>query len=177
MKIELSSIDATTAEWWYENRQDSETKKFNPLAASTIDSLRERLSKTSSNLLDYESVDAFFWLIKVEDEKVGHLTMQNLNRMMQTAEIGYGVSLQLRGRQIGTRAVELLAKNIFTHTPLRKLIAFVHEDNRASRKLLEKVGFQQEGLLREHYLVNGKATNEVIYGLLRQEFIEKQNFK
>jgi len=37
----------------------------------------------------------------------------------------------------------------------------------ASRKILDRVGFQNEGLLREHYIVNGSVANEVIYGLLR----------
>jgi len=46
----------------------------------------------------------------------------------------------------------------------------VHEENRASRRVLEKSGFVQEGLLREHYLINGQPVNEVLYGLLRQEW-------
>jgi ribosomal-protein-alanine N-acetyltransferase len=46
----------------------------------------------------------------------------------------------------------------------------VHEENLPSRKLLENVGFHQEGILREHYLVNGKPANEIIFGLLRRDF-------
>ena len=88
---------------------------------------------------------------------------------MGTAEIGYGVSASARGQGIGVQAVRVISKRIFAQTPLRKLIAFVHEDNAPSRKLLERVGFQGEGLLREHYLVNGIPSNEVIYGLLRDE--------
>jgi RimJ/RimL family protein N-acetyltransferase len=54
-------------------------------------------------------------------------------------------------------------------TPLRKLIAYVHEGNTPSRRVLEKTGFQAEGLLREHYLIDGMPVNEVIYGLLRKD--------
>ncbi len=49
-------------------------------------------------------------------------------------------------------------------------MAYVAEDNIPSRKLLEKVGFQQEGICREHYIINGKPTNEILYGILRSEY-------
>ena len=86
---------------------------------------------------------------------------------MLTAEIGYLVAPQARGKGLATYGVRTLADLCFQKTPLRKLIAFVHEDNEPSRRVLEKLGFKAEGLLREHYLVAGKPANEVIYGLLR----------
>jgi ribosomal-protein-alanine N-acetyltransferase len=171
MNIILAPAETGTATWWYSDRQDPETQKYNPLAPSSIDSLKERLSRASSSLTDFNQADSFFWVAKSDSEVVGHVTMQNINRMMLTAEIGYGVSRHARGRGVGTFEVRLLVRSAFEQTPLRKLIAFVHEDNQPSRRLLEKVGFHQEGLLREHYLVNGLPTNEVIYGLLKGEVI------
>lgn len=102
---------------------------------------------------------------------LGHVTLQNINRLMRTVEIGYGVSAQSRGRGIATSAVRMVCRNVFESTDMRKLIAFVHEGNLASRKVLDRVGFNQEGLLREHYLVNGEPVNEVIYGLLRSDLV------
>jgi ribosomal-protein-alanine N-acetyltransferase len=171
MTIELLPPDPSVAEWWYRDRQDPDAIQYNPLAPATVESLRERLAKSSSDLANLDKADAFFWVAKRGDEIVGHVTMQNINRSMLTAEIGYGVSRQVRGQGIGTLEVRLLAQNVFSQTRLRKLIAFVHEDNLASRKLLENVGFREEGLLREHYLVNGKPANEVIYGLLKSDLV------
>jgi ribosomal-protein-alanine N-acetyltransferase len=170
MNLRLTPADPNLAEWWHEARQEPETVKFNPLAPSTVETLRERLSKACSDLSRFDSADSFFWAIRVDEKLVGHLTMQNINRMMLTAEIGYGILPQVRGRGIASLAIRTLAGNVFSQTPLRKLVAFVHEGNLPSRRAVEKVGFKLEGLLREHYLVNGKAANEVIYGLLRSEF-------
>jgi ribosomal-protein-alanine N-acetyltransferase len=64
-----------------------------------------------------------------------------------------------------------MTEDAFRQTPLRKLIAYVHEENTASTRVLEKAGYTREGLLREHYLVNGLPANEIIYGILRQEVI------
>lgn len=171
MIIDLMSVTTELAEWWNRMRQDSETVRYNPLAPSTIESLRERLTHASSNLEDYETADSYFWAVRFCNDLVGHVTLQNINRMMLTAEIGYGISSLARGKGIGTEAVQQVARNVFEFTPIRKLIAFVHEDNAASKKLLEKVGFRQEGLLREHFIVNGKTANEVIYGLLKRDFL------
>jgi ribosomal-protein-alanine N-acetyltransferase len=48
----------------------------------------------------------------------------------------------------------------------------VHEENQASRRVLEKLGFQEEGLLREHYIINGTPVNEVLYALLKHEWAD-----
>ena len=53
---------------------------------------------------------------------------------------------------------------------LRKLPAYVHDKNLASCKVLQKLGFTQEGLLREHYLINGVPENELLFGLLKREW-------
>jgi catechol 2,3-dioxygenase-like lactoylglutathione lyase family enzyme len=60
---------------------------------------------------------------------------------------------------------------------LRRLVAYVAEGNIASRRILEKVGFIQEGICREHYLINGIPTNEVLYGLLRSDWENRADVK
>lgn len=169
-EITFSPADPKLAEWWFNDRQESETVRFNPLSPSTIETLQERLSKASSDLTLFETSESYFWFVKKAEEIVGHVTMQNINRMMLTAEIGYGISPQFRGRGFAGFAIRKLASDVFSKTPIRKLIAFVHEENISSRKALENAGFHLEGVLREHYLVNGLPTNEIIYGLLRSEF-------
>jgi len=172
--ITLVPANPGLAEYWQENREDPETRRYNPLMPSTVESLRERLSQASSDLAEYERANSYFWAIQAEGEVVGHVTLQNINRTMLTAEIGYGVSQAARGQGVGTQGVGLVAHNVFSQTLLRKLIAFVHEENLPSRKLLERLGFRQEGLLREHYLVNGIPANEAIYGLLKSDL--RQSF-
>jgi hypothetical protein len=86
---------------------------------------------------------------------------------MLFAEIGYAVAAEERGRGYATAAVRTVTELMFRQTPLRKLIAFVHEGNHASRRVLEKAGYRQEGFLREHYVVNGKPANELLFGILR----------
>jgi ribosomal-protein-alanine N-acetyltransferase len=174
MALTLSPADPSLAEWWYEDRQDAAMRQFNPLAPATVESLRERLARASSDFAEFEHATSFFWAVKSGDKLVGHVTLHDINRTMLTAEIGYGVSHHARGRGLATESVRWLASSAFAHTPLRKLIAFVHEGNAASRRVLQRAGFRQEGLLREHFLVNGAPANQAIYGLLRGDLGERQ---
>lgn len=88
---------------------------------------------------------------------------------MLTAELGYGIGTAFRGRGLATQAVKQFVTNAFAQTPLRKITALVHEQNLASQRVLEKVGFIREGLLREHFLINGEPVNEILYGLLSSD--------
>jgi ribosomal-protein-alanine N-acetyltransferase len=144
-------------------------KKYNPLAQSTVDELRTRLEKSSSNFADFERAESFFWFIQSDGEFVGNINCQNLNKQMLTAEVGYNVIFSARSKGIASSSLRTLTQKLFAETPLRKLIAYVHEENLPSIKVLEKVGYKKEGLLREHYLVNGKPANEIIFGILKKE--------
>src|SRR5262249_35480933 len=88
--------------------------------------------------------------------------------LMKYAEIGYGVAESRQGRGIATAAVRMLVQKCFYESTLRKLLAYVHDKNLASCRVLRKVGFRQEGVLREHYIINDTAENEILFGLLKQ---------
>ena len=167
--MKLVSPDPEYAEAFASWRRDADTIRYNPLAASSTEALRERLAKAGSDLTQLERSESFMWFIELDGNIVGQVNLQSINRMMLTAEVGYMMDPKMRSRGLATEGLKSLVQDVFAKTNLRKLIAYVHEENLASRRVLNKVGFREEGLLREHYLINGKPANEVIYGLLRGE--------
>lgn len=66
-----------------------------------------------------------------------------------------------------TEAMETILKYGFDEMNLHRIEGYVAEYNTASIKLLEKFDFQKEGVMREHYFVDGKAENSVVYALLK----------
>ena len=158
------------AELWFQWRSQAEMLRYNPVAVKTLEDLRARLSKAGHDLSDLNSAEEFVFFIRHDNTLVGTVTLKNINHMMMYAEIGYGIDANYQGRGLGTGAVRLLVNKIFSETKLRRLMAFVAEENIASRKLMEKVGFLKEGVCREHYIINGQPVNEVLYGLLRSEW-------
>jgi len=175
MNIKLLPPDPTLAETLYRWRQDPVAAAFNPFENLSVETLRNMLSTASGDFKDYEKVNSLFWFLGNEEQIIGHFNLKSINKMMFTAEIGYGIGPNHRSRGLATAAMRMATKQIFEHTPLRKLCAGVHQENLASQRVLEKSGYIREGILREHYLVSGKPANEVIYGLLRGEIIESES--
>jgi [ribosomal protein S5]-alanine N-acetyltransferase len=53
---------------------------------------------------------------------------------------------------------------------LHRVQAFIHADNIASRKLVEKLGFRSEGLLRSNLRVDGAWRDEMLFALLETDW-------
>ncbi|XP_015871821.1 uncharacterized protein LOC107408904 [Ziziphus jujuba] len=88
------------------------------------------------------------------------------------AEIGYGLALDYWGKGITTRAAKIALSEGFKQFPdLVRIQAHVEVDNKASQRVLEKLGFQREGLLRKFTYNKGAIRDLFMYSLLSTEFI------
>ena len=83
------------------------------------------------------------------------------------AEVGYWLAKPFWGRGIMTSVVQRLCQHGFEEFGLVKITAQVFTHNPASARVLEKCGFQQEGLLRKHFLKDGKLIDARLFALLR----------
>ena len=167
--VQLIPSSPEYAELWLQWRSEPNTVRFNPIAQTPLHELRERMRKMGTDLTDLKSAEEFQFFMRHDDELVGTVTLKGVSHMMAYAEIAYEVAQAHQGRGIGSAGVKAFVEKVFAETSLRRLFAYVAEDNAASRRVLQKAGFVQEGILRDHYIINGKATNEVVYGLLRAD--------
>jgi ribosomal-protein-alanine N-acetyltransferase len=46
----------------------------------------------------------------------------------------------------------------------------ISHDNKRSQMLLRRLGFKREGVLRDHYFVEGRFSDDVIFSLLKEEW-------
>lgn len=83
-----------------------------------------------------------------------------------TAGIGYWMLARARGRGCATAAAGLLTRWAIAEAGLRRIEGLVEPDNIASIRVLERCGFQREGLLRD-FLAPG--TDAYVYSLLRSD--------
>ncbi|GAB2289708.1 hypothetical protein Dimus_024017 [Dionaea muscipula] len=82
-------------------------------------------------------------------------------------EIGYVLAADYWGKGIATRAVNLVASSIFIEWPhLERLQGLVDVENTASQRVLEKAGFQREGVLRKYLMQKGQIRDMVMFSLL-----------
>ena len=68
-----------------------------------------------------------------------------------------------------TRALKLLMPFVFRTLGLHRIEAACLIGNDASRKLLQRAGFRQEGLARRYLLINGEWADHLLFALLKEE--------
>lgn len=168
--MEFVQADPKYAEVYYSWRNDPVSVSLNPFLNLSLEGVKEQLAKDRCSFDRMEGGRTYRWFALVDETPVGQVSVQDTNLMMQTLEIGYQVAPDYRGRGIGTRMVRKLIDEIFVHSNIRKVGALINEKNAPSRRIVEKLGFQQEGFLREHYLIGGKPVNEIYYAVLRREW-------
>jgi RimJ/RimL family protein N-acetyltransferase len=84
-------------------------------------------------------------------------------------EIGIALLPEARGHEYGTQGLRLLARYLFAHTTAHRLGATIEVGNVAPRRAVERLGFTQEGVLREAGWRDGAWRDQVIYSLLRTD--------
>jgi RimJ/RimL family protein N-acetyltransferase len=101
---------------------------------------------------------------------IGTASLFRIERDHRRAELGFAIGSAWWGRGFGGATVSLLIEHAFGSLRLSRLEADVDPRNAASLRLLERFGFQREGLLRERYHVAGEVQDSVILGLLGREW-------
>lgn len=119
-----------------------------------------------------DSGEIFPWAIADagSDRLIGALTLFSLHVEQRRAEVGYSLSPHYQGRGVAAEALRLALGFAFASLGLRRIEADIDPRNLPSCRLVERLGFQREGLLRKRWKVNGEDCDTALYGLLREEF-------
>lgn len=84
----------------------------------------------------------------------------------KSAELGYWLGEEYWGNGIMSRAVEQLCDYVFENYDIARIFAEPFATNVGSRRVLEKAGFELEGILKKSVFKNGKFVDGCIYALL-----------
>jgi ribosomal-protein-alanine N-acetyltransferase len=86
------------------------------------------------------------------------------------AELGYCLRRDEWGRGLATEAARLLLQLAFDRLGLHRVSAFHDPRNGASGRVLEKIGMEREGLLRENVWAHGRWRDSVAYAILEPDW-------
>jgi ribosomal-protein-alanine N-acetyltransferase len=102
---------------------------------------------------------------------VGGLTLSNIRRRAaQFVNLGYWMGQQYAGRGLMTEAVGTAIPFVFDTLGLHRIHAAFIPDNKASRRVLEKNGFKEEGFAENYLQIDGKWADHVLFGLTREHY-------
>lgn len=107
---------------------------------------------------------------KATDALVGTCGYHKWHRQHRRAEIGYDLGQAHWGQGMMAEALHAMLGHGFEEMGLNRVEALVHPENGRSIGLLEKLGFQREGLLRQYYNRGGEFFDHMLLSLLRGEW-------
>ncbi len=104
-----------------------------------------------------------------QDSMIGKCILFQFSQQNRRAEIGFILNHNYWRQGLMQQALEAIIEFAFKTLKLHRIEADVDMENAASLGLLEKLGFQREGLFRDRWYVYGEWQHSVMLGLLNSE--------
>lgn len=111
--------------------------------------------------------------VEWEGEFAGQLNVSSITYgSLSSATIGYWVAERFAGRAITPTAVALATDHCFFGVGLHRMEICIRPENRASLRVVEKLGFRYEGLRRRFIHIAGDWRDHYAFALVREEVPE-----
>jgi [ribosomal protein S5]-alanine N-acetyltransferase len=108
--------------------------------------------------------------VRVEGRLAGQVTLDNIVRgAMRGGHFGYWIDRRVAGQGMASLAVALVCDHAFGAVGLHRVEADIRPENLPSRRLVERLGFRQEGLLRRFLDIDGDWRDHLAYALLAED--------
>ncbi len=112
---------------------------------------------------------------KKEERLIGDCAILFKKEEPRMVEVGYTIAPEYQRNGYATEALRLLMKTIFKEHKVHKVLAYVDVRNPSSARVLEKLGFKQEGRFRQHFYDKETDTwvDEIQFAYLKEDFMEE----
>lgn len=109
------------------------------------------------------------WAIEINGAAVGGISLHpGTDVHRYSAELGYWLGRRFWGRGIMTAILDVFANHAMSTFRLHRLFATVYANNPASARVLEKVGFEREGVQKSAVVKRGELLDLVVYARVRE---------
>lgn len=140
-----------------------------PYDALTRRSFRRRVKAYTQELRQGTSF-SFLIFRRTDDALLGGVTLSNLRRgVAQSASLGYWIGRQHARQGYMSEALALVLEFGFDSLGLHRIEAACLPHNAASKALLIKMGFSQEGQARQYLRINGAWQDHLLFAVLRND--------
>lgn len=148
-------------------------RRFQPLNELPTAQLRADVASQRMADLYRGRGEKFQWIVEVEAEPAGWITLVVSNWEHGLAEVGYALSTLYQSRGLMTDALNQLLGDLYANTLLERVEARCAIENTGSQRVLEKNGFLREGRLKGYFKLRGKRVDNYLYALLREDYYSR----
>ena len=141
--------------WLDSNREEQDTRKF--------------IAWTRRQFAEKKDLAAGIWH---REMLVGVIGLHGITSPGGAAFMGYWISEECQGQGIVTRAARVLLEHAFKNLELRRVEIRCAPGNLRSHGIPSRLGFRQEGTLREAERLYDRYEDSIVYGMLRTDWLE-----
>lgn len=125
----------------------------------------------NATMKEYKAGRELTWLMELKESHkvIGEIVLYDF-RLRKQADIGYRISKSFWGQGFAPEAGQAMLKAAFELMELNRLQIRCFSDNQGSVRVAQKLGFRQEGFIKQGAIIN-VITDYYIFGLLREEYI------
>ena len=163
----LRPIEQSDTEAWYAYLSLPHVIEHTSWRLTSSDDLRHLIDTYNSNIQD--SPIQFAIVEKATQVFVGSIGFHTISEANRTAEIAYNLHPNYWGQNIATSCCRSLARWGLVEGGYVRIQATVLDTNLASRRVIEKCGFEQEGKLRHFRMVRGMPRDFWIYSITNDD--------
>ncbi len=169
-RLQLRKLSERDVEKYYDVMSREEVMQY--YGMDRLETLEEARQIITSFQQAYEMGRGLRWGIFLKDTEqfIGTIGLNHLNKAAKRTEIGYELHPDHWKQGFMTEAVEAILSYNFLELKLFRIGAITFPDNESSNRLLRRLGFQREGLLRGYLFQNGKSHDAFVYALLKSDW-------
>lgn len=119
---------------------------------------------------NYQEGNSIHFGIRYRGVLAGSISLHGIDWSNSQASIGYYLSENLQGRGITIRTVKAVITHAFYELGLNRIEIRCGKDNHKSQAIPRKLGFYEEGVIRDGEYLNGTYHDLIVFGLLSREW-------
>ena len=147
---------------------------FGSLPMASLEEAEQRVQRIQTAFQEHSGIR---WAIadRANGQLIGTAGFWRLLKPHFRAEVGYELAPEWWGQGVMTEALGAVLDFAFASMGLHSVEAQIHPANNGSRRVLEKLGFVQEGYLRENFYdpVEAQFTDTAVFSLLKSDWMRQ----
>lgn len=172
-KIALRKLILSDVEFISKNAKNKDVTKYTYVISPPFDLVvaKKFIKKTQQEMRRKKAYE-FGIELRGKEELIGTTNLFNINYKNKNADLGIWLSKKYWGKGLAEEALNLILNFGFKQLKLKRIQARVLHKNIRAQKLLENSGFKYEGRLRKKTFFKNKWYDDLIYGILKEEYLE-----
>jgi ribosomal-protein-alanine N-acetyltransferase len=167
-RLIIRPLNKKDIDFLFDHYNKEEISRFTLISLNSVDDAKALLDKYT---LKNEAIQFKVGIeLRSTELLIGTVCFVNWSKNDRCAEIGYDLSKEYWGKGFMAEALKVFMNYGFEDMNLNRIEATTNPKNERSKKLLNRLGFVQEGILRQKYRFRERFSDEIIFSMLRSEW-------